>query len=718
MKPRRWHVLQGNSDTSRPSDHVFLDIESRLHKINDHDTEHRLWFGWACYWRRRPDKAGDTLEWFRFTKAGDLWAFVLGKVRPKNPLYLVSHNTAYDFGILDIFKHLEGAEFDLTSVYLGNLSVIMRFRRGKEKIVLLDNANYFQGKLANLGDAIGIPKGDVNPLTATEAECDPYCKQDVNIMLKLWQFYYDFLEKHNLGNWGPTLPSQAFHAYRHRFMPHKIVIHGNSEALAMERESYHGGRTSVFFQGVKTGEPFHKLDVNSMYPYIMKEHPFPVRYYAIRTGISLERLREKLNRFDCVARVTLNTDIPVYPVLIANHLIYPVGRFTTTLTTPEVKFALDHNHLEACHRVSLYERAKIFEDYVSEFYRLKVQYTREGNKPFRTLTKLYLNSLYGKFGQLSTNWEEMENPIADLLECTSMRDHETGESWQLYRFGSRLWRMQATGESSNSFPAIAAHVTAYARLYLWELIEKAGRKHVFYCDTDSLIVDSFGLAQLGGYLDDVRLGALKIEEQADTLEIRSPKHYALGNHWKRKGVPSKARYLGDNTWETVNFPSFKSQNKPDNKAPFHTRQVVKHLTDKLYDGVADASGRVTPLEASSIIPHETLKASTLAKIAILENQISAYNDALPLDAQTVFTLWNYRSGTFRKARSSQGALVPLEYSNMDSLADEKGFDDLEAMKEATLTYLEIRRSISTLQAQRQALLYPAPTEDNQAPFPF
>jgi len=718
VTPRRWHKLAENKASDRPIDHLFVDIESKLVPVDDLRTEHKLWFGWACYWRRRPDHKQDTLQWHRFATATDFWSFALSKIRPQNPLYLVSHNTSYDFGILGIFEQLEQADFQLYSVYLGNMSVILRFRHGKEKIVLLDNANYFHGSLASLGKAIGVPKGDIDILTASEAEADPYCKQDVNIMLKLWQFYYTFMDMNNLGNWGPTLPSQAFHAYRHRFMKHKIVIHANEKALRLEREAYHGGRTSVFFQGKKAGQPFYKLDVNSMYPYVMAKHPFPVCFYALRESPSLATITQQLNRFQMIAQVTVNTDVPLYPVKINHHLLYPVGRFDTVLTTPEIRYALEHKQLEAVHTIALYEHAFIFQEYVKEFYQLKVQYTKLGNLPFRTITKLYLNSLYGKFGQLSTEWKELPDPFVSLFDATSMIDHETGETWQLYQFGSHLWRVKPTGEPHNSFPAIAAHVTAFARLYLWALISRASRENVYYCDTDSVIVNEQGKQNLDSLLDETSLGALKVEEQATSIDIRTPKNYAMGEHWKRKGVPAKAKYLGNNAWSTVNFPSFKSQAKPDNHAPFHTRNVVKHLSYKIYDGIVQPDGRVSPTLASSILPQNTITEAQAAEMASIDSQIEALKDSLPLDHQTVFALWDYRKGTFKQARTSRGNLVPLEHSRMDSLATEKGFDDLDTMQKAVLSYLQIREEIASLQTGKSSILYPTSTENSSDPLPF
>ena len=711
-------MLKANKATQKPVCHLFVDVESHVNDVNTVEAAHTLWFGWAAYWRRRPEREKDTLIYRRFTTIAQFWEIALSYVQPKMPLYMVSHYVNYDFAILKIFDQLEAAGFEMYSIYLGNLAVIIRFRRGKEKIILLDNSNFFSGKLATLGETVGYPKLDVDPLNMTEAEGDPYCKRDVEILVKLWEFYYHFLDDHDLGNWGATLPSQAFHAYRHRFMPHKIVIHANTDALIMEREAYHGGRTSVFWKGASEGRMFYKLDVNSMYPYVMQRESYPTTLYGIREHPKLHEIVLKLKRFAMVARVTLKTDVPVYPLVHKGHLVHPVGRFDTTLTTPEIRYALEHNHLECVHEVALYEHAPIYKAYVEYFYALKVRYKLENNMPFYLMTKLYQNSLYGKAGQKSTEWKEIHDPMPEVLEATSMRDADTGESWRLYRFGSRVWSMRPTGEANNSFPAIAAHVTAYARLYLWELIMKAGKDHVYYCDTDSLIVDDSGFGNMGRYMDETALGALKIEGSSTSLEIRAPKHYRLGPDWKRKGVPQKARFLGNNTWEMIQFPSFRTQGRRPKEKGFRTHKLVKHLTDTIYDGSVGDDGWVVPVDARDLQQERFLSDIHEERIAQIEAEKDALKESLPIDAATVFKLWDYRKGTFKQARNKYNALVPIEYSSMDANATELGFSDLSGLQNAVLEYISTRRDIAALNAERTEILYPEPSSDTQGPLVF
>jgi len=529
------------------------------------------------HWKRRPDAQTDGLDYRRFTTVNEFWDLATDWVTANHPLYLVTHNVNYDLGVLDVFAQLEARGYTLTNIYLGGMTAILTFTNGKHKIVVLDNSNYFQGTLASLGDALGFPKLDVDPLTATEKEADPYCKRDCDILLRAWQTYYQFLDTHDLGKWGKTLPSQAFNAYRHRFMGHAIHIHADERTLEIERNAYHGGRTSIFYKGGLDAGPYYYLDVNSMYPYVMAEHEYPRRMHTTKDAVSVDQLRQMLKKYQCIAAVTVRTDEPVYQTEHSGHAIHPVGQFKVTLSTPELQYALDHGHILDVHTVTRYASAPLFKSYVRFFYGLKTEYKAEDNGAFYLMVKLFLNSLYGKFGQRSSQMVKVDIEDPDIAKCCAIVKAKTGKVRRLYRFGSTLWEQETGGEAYNSAPAIAAHVTAYARMFLWSLMQQAGKGHYYYCDTDSLIVDQVGYEHLTHLLDDSRLGALKVEHKSDTCTLRAPKCYTFGDTTKRKGVPKKARQIAENAWAFESFPSFRTQATWDGKTPHHGHKPQAHI---------------------------------------------------------------------------------------------------------------------------------------------
>lgn len=707
------HVLKKNDSDQRPTRLLFVDIESRLSRIDDSRTQHTLWFGYCLFWRRRPEREKDTLIWQRFTTVEAFWDYVVSRTKDREPLYLIAHNVAYDFGVMDMFAKLQQHGYKLTSFYTSGHTSIIRWSDTKRKIIVLDNGNYFGGALALWGQALGYPKLDVDPLTAPEAEVDPYCQRDVEIMYRLWLGLFAFLDEHNLGSFGITLPSQAFRAYRHRFMSRLIVIHDDEDALALERAAYHGGRTSIFYQGQLKSGPYYKLDVNSMYPFVMAAHSYPADLLHYVPQASLDELDDKLANYALIARVEVQTDEPVYPVMARGHLLYPVGRFWATLSTPELQYAQHQGHLRSVTGLCSYRTAPLFRPYVDFFYTLKQQYSSEPCNPYYAFTKLYLNSLYGKFGQRSQDWTQIEEHELPDPRAEKIVTVGGGPIRMLYRFGNTYWLREDGGESYHSAPSIAAHVTAYARMYLWDLILQAGREHVYYCDTDSLLVDAIGLDHLQQHLEDTELGALKVEKECAGATLWAPKCYRMGEETRRKGVPGRAEQIEPQTWTFETFPSFLSQSQWKPETPYHTTRTQRRLTYAITDGTPGTDGWIRPLDAADLPAQTRLSALDSATIEGMELQKTLLHDSLPVAPEVVFRLWDYRKGTFKHARDRHGNLVAPEYSGADAMATELGFPDLNGLQEAIRRTVQMQSEIHSLERKIRALQRgPSETEAN------
>lgn len=696
VKADQAHYLTPNKDRGKPETLLFFDVETEAVPLSPKITQHKIRLGWALFWRRRPERDKDTLLWQYFETTEGFWDFVLKHTSEKNTLYLIAHNVSFDFGVLDGFRQLEQAGYRLQSVYTKGMTTILRFAKGRRKIIVLDNGNIFKTSLGELGEALGLPKGKVDFNTCTHEELSAYCKRDVEILLLAWQTWFRFLEVHDLGKFGFTLPSQAMNAFRHRFMKHLLLVHKDPETLELERRAYRGGRTSIFYVGKIEGKPVYKLDVNSAYPWAMKGHRMPIQHLFTTDRASIEEIKEWLKTACVVADVDVEVTENPFPVHYRGHNIYPVGRFTTTLTTPDLEYALQRGWVKAVHKAAIYRSGCCFDDYVDYFYTLKQQYAKENNKPFYYITKLFLNSLYGKFGQKASRFVQFGKADDVVDEDTEILDNETGEHIVLYRFGDTLWREIDEGESYNSMPAISAHITAYVRMRLYELRKIAGEDHVYYMDTDSLFVDEIGYERLKPYIDPLELGKLKVEGIEHHVVFNAPKNYCFGTKWTRKGIPANAVQVAPNAWEFEKFHSLRTLGQIPPDWGYVTEKSKRELKYVLYDGIRGADGWVKPFRAEELNPNTSLSPEVAERAWELEMQRAALKESKRLPQSVIFALWDYRKGCFKRARDSRGNLVPLEYSNWDSRATELGFDCLDDLLKAVEIQIKMDEDIRTI----------------------
>lgn len=573
---------------------IFFDTETVGKKYSKTEDAQVLKLGEALYWRRREATGKDTLEWFDFSTAAEFWEWVYGKVNKGERVYLVAHNVAFDFKVLEGFKYMKKRGYLLHKIFLNGVTNIWDFKANDKTLVVLDNMNYFKSSLASLGESIGIAKLEFPSAKASEEVWREYCRRDVEVMHKAWQIWIKFLTDFDLGVFAKTLPSQAMNAYRHRFMPSPIHIHNFEDITKIEREAYHGGRTEAFFIGSAPKGNYHYVDVNSMYPAVMLDGLYPFKVAGRFVKPSRKWLEKNFAKYSWVARVVVRTDKPVFPTWSGGRLVFATGEIETTLSTRELSYALANNLILEIKEAVFYEQGKIFGDYVDFFYQSRLKFRQEGNSAFAYLCKLMLNSLYGKFGQRNEVFEELGYDETATDGIVIEIDAQTGQRRKYRIINGRVEVSRGLEEGFNSFPAIAAHITADARMKLYEYIEKAGWENVYYCDTDSLFVNDVGFANLSKDISQGSLGKLSLVKQTDNLVINGLKDYVFGSETVIKGIRKDAVKISDSVFIQTQFEGLRGSISKGRLNAMITRQVQKRLSRKYHKGNVTTSGWVKP----------------------------------------------------------------------------------------------------------------------------
>lgn len=599
---RQYKELRPVKSAKFPKYVVFWDVESYVTKEFS-ETPHRFRLAWACV--RRELKPGRVShDWQALNEPSDFWTLLESVGGRKCEIWAFAHNIVYDFFMSGGIKALLSWGYSLESVYCHGAVTIIRASKGGRVLILLDTLNFFQGPLATWGESIGFPKGSVDFQTATDDEISVYCKRDVEIMVKLVEYWFSMVKEYRLGGAALTAGGQAFRAYRYRFMEAKIYIHNNESVLHLERQAYFGGRTECLFVGPLPKSRYAMLDVNSMYPYVMKHMEYPCKLKWHFRGGSADELRDMMADHAIVARVRLSTNRPIFPYRQGYfRTLFPVGEFWTVLTTPELALALDGGEITHVSEVAVYDKAILFSKYVDELYRLRMKLT-VSEPLWAKLIKVLLNSLYGKFGQRSEIWVAKPNVEHFLPGRLHYTFGTNPEFYTALCLGPIVWYCTGRGEGRNAFPAVSAHVTAYARCVLWKCLLKAGIENVFYCDTDSLIVNAAGEKRLGPGCFRPGLGRLKVECRSTGGNLRAPKDYDFGDLHKIKGLTRNAILQEDGSYVDLQWPKLGMMLEDGKLEGYYNRVVHKHLKRSYDKGTVTASGRVEPFRLSEPVECE------------------------------------------------------------------------------------------------------------------
>jgi len=536
---RPCHVLNREKTLAIPRHVIFCDTETKFYTLPNGDTQHELKLGWACYYRRGEGRRTEKQEWEFFNTQKHLWNFILDYAGNKNRLWVITHNLSFDFTILKGWHYLRKAGFTIKFFYSNGITTIIKVKAKGKSILFVDSLNWFKESLEQLGERLGIPKLEIDFETATKSELKAYCRRDVKILLKAFKALVRYLQGNHISRLCYTIGSTAMAAYLFGHYNHKIFIHNNAEAIDLERESYRGGRTECFYIGELRHGPYYIVDVNSLYPFVMRNNLYPVKYEKIRHNVSLSAMSDFVKRFACIAKVLVETNQPVY-ALKQKRTIFPVGTSSITLTTPELQYALAQGHIKHVETLITYEQAPIFKTFVDRFYELRMDFKSAQVPMFEHFTKILMNSLYGKFGQKAENWIKIGDCKDEPDRVEDLIDVVTSRRRRLRYLLGEVFEMTGHEESRHSFPAISSHVTAHGRLYLWDLMKQAGEGNYYYCDTDSLFVNQQGLDNLDSLLDETRLGALKIENTTPNIIIYGLKDYVTSGKTVIKGVKKRA----------------------------------------------------------------------------------------------------------------------------------------------------------------------------------
>jgi len=586
------HYLKENRYSESPSNLLIVDTEANIEHQSDGKQIQTFRLGYAIHLTYNK---GDR-QWyqadFELHSINDFWE-LLDKYSYKGShinLYVIAHNMSYDYTILKIDSYLSSRNLEIKMRVIDSAFIIRT-----QKITFISSTNYYKQSLKELGIIFELNKMEQPDFeNCTDEILMPYCKRDTQVLSHIMKQHIAFLEDNDLGSFQKTIAGQAWTAFRHRFMHgKKLLVHTYEEILQMEKESYRGGRCEAFRIG--KFENIHSLDINSMYPFVMKSNKYPTVLKSSSPILNppIHTLKESIESGHFILA---DCDLKLKKPAIAckrKKLLFPIGNIRQTITSPEIEYLLDNPYagiIEKVNRLVIYDSADIFSEYVDFFYNLRQS---TNNKAIEAMSKLLLNALYGKFGQhnstiptLVTDEKEI-NMYSDIMKDSNSFEVFVDIGEKYIKLGESIYHIKKEdGDfARDSIPIIASAVTSYARKRLFELMEKAGLENVLYCDTDSLFVNQAGLDNLSSEISQSELGKLKLEKSG-TVEIFGAKDYSFNGKVKLKGIKQNSTKLPDGTYLQYQFQTKNIRYR--NAIPDGTvilAPIIKHISRKYDKGI-------------------------------------------------------------------------------------------------------------------------------------
>lgn len=579
--------MKRNHSNALPRYIISLDTETLPYDIPDDSVRkaHRFRLAVAIVVRLRgTEPSGRKTYYFRNVQA--IWKLIHEHSAANYTTWIVCHNALFDMVIAGMSAEFQESRLvvdwprskrdkgdDATKdtqksgvVCIESPPTIIACKStvSQGRIVIVDTLNWFQCKLADLGESCGLQKLPMPAFEASDNEWFEYCERDTEITLQAFVELVKWVKDNDMGMFRYTGPAQSMAAFRHRFMSEEILVHDNLPVKVLERSAYFGGRFECFYLG-EINEIVHQVDVNSLFPSVMRRNQYPVALDRFSMETNWSTQLPAIDYARSIAEVQITTYQPDYPLRDRRGTLYPCGKFTTALAGPELAAAFKTGRITAVRSWSEYRTADIFTSFVDTLWKMRRDYQQAGNKLYDRFTKQLMNSLYGKFAQRAPEWVVVPERMYALPWSNWVEyDPGTGEKTEFRSFGWQCekrqerdlrheptmditdWEAHAAhfgaGELPTTFVAVSAFVTAYARMRMNYLRELTGNEQVLYQGVDSLIVRSDGLSRLrrNGEVCDSSIGKLRTQITTDNGIILGCSDYRLGDKTVIAGKPRAA----------------------------------------------------------------------------------------------------------------------------------------------------------------------------------
>ena len=336
----------------------------------------------------------------------------------------------------------------------------------------------FPKSIKDIGEMVGIQKlnethdyneikhyNSIEELTEEEVK---YITNDVRIMVELIRY----LQSKDIK--GLTMSSSAYKNWqkdKYCLCKNEMKKNENEEVVEIVRKSYRGGITKVNpkYAGIEFNDVI-SFDVNSLYPSVMYDNPMPIGDGKIYPSLE-EGRRDRRHLFIVVALIMYGKVRTGQHAFIGNQSGFSYARKYSydevienkVLYLWEKEWELFKQVYDSEYKilkvVGFKKANNVFKDYIDRWYAVK---KNAKNETERSLAKLMLNSLYGKFGMNDSRVTKIPVAIGDTIIYKTIENNTT-----------------------YYYKEVASYITSMARVKLASFMNKCG-DNFLYCDTDSV----------------------------------------------------------------------------------------------------------------------------------------------------------------------------------------------------------------------------------------
>lgn len=590
--------------SSIPQSVLSLSLSARSGPERAGQTEYEFELsGWSAIMRRRKPGQPDLVSGRKGTSDDQFWAYLASVTHSRRNVWIIcpdaqsafqaiggwiqSDRGVVGWGTLgqEAKRRPRGAN-PRTRPFRGTMILspavtILCHSLGEGRCTWVSVSNYLATDLQTLARSVG----EEWPESLDVGQRGAAFQSDTDRSAKIVDRFFNRIMveylKSDGGHWRTTAAQLSHQTWRRNFLTHRVESHTDDDAAVFERDATFGGRAELYFLGtvgVPPGErpgespgmppispkqiagPLYKVDIRSQYPAILRDNYFPVQLDRRHRNPPVEEVVATANVRCCVARVLIETTLPIYPcrtnermmtdkrydgretrvseTKIKSRVVYPIGRFWTSLYGPELAEAGRRGHIQDCAEMWTYRGARAFRDYADYLITERKNARDRGDESSELRLKLQANSFIGKFASRGGGWSTVpRSQHEERWKQWFELDLETGKKEQFRTLSGITQRFDPPAEVAVGCPFVFGYVTSYGRIQLYRIIETAGKNGVVQCNTDGLLLTPSGYQciEAAGLLSKDKPGRLRTVETVDRFRGWGPSHFFASGEWTLSG---------------------------------------------------------------------------------------------------------------------------------------------------------------------------------------
>ena len=198
------------------------------------------------------------------------------------------------------------------------------------------------------------------------------------------------------------------------------------------------------------------------------------------------------------------------------------------LFSEEMNNALKFGYKFKILRGYLFDKEYIFTEYINDLYKIKKAHNKDN--PMYLISKLLMNSLYGRFRMDYRFYDHAiidNNELFDLIDNYSISevlDLNNNKSLISYLYDKKIESINSDNTINNKYNisiSIASAITASSRVHMSQFKSINNNYNLYYSDTDSIYIDK----PLDKSFISDELGKIKLEYIFNEAVFLAPKVY-------------------------------------------------------------------------------------------------------------------------------------------------------------------------------------------------